>query len=86
MDQRCALPCTDEVPCILNILGLTCCMQKKCAVKCCAILSDIDPNYSHTETVTLQTTVNQQPMVVVQQQVSQPYVVQGAPAEMEAKR
>ena len=46
VDQRCALPCTDEVPCILNILGLTCCMQKKCAVKCCAILSDIDPNYS----------------------------------------
>jgi hypothetical protein len=85
VDQRCALPCTDEVPCIFNILGLTCCMQKKCKVKCCATLSDIDPNYSHTETVTLQTTVHQQPMVVVQQ-VSQPYVVQGAPAEMKAER
>lgn len=47
VDTRCALPCNEKVPCILNLYGLTCMYNKQCKVKCCNTLAQIDPEYSH---------------------------------------
>ena len=52
-DSRVAFPCTEEVPCIVNYLGLTCAYNKACKVACCKTLADIDPEYSHEQEVTV---------------------------------
>jgi hypothetical protein len=40
-DQRCALPCDYDVPCMINFLGFNCCYNYKQAVFCCATLRTI---------------------------------------------
>lgn len=72
LDQRCAFPCNDEVPCIVNALGLTCCYAKKCKPSCCKTLSEIDPEYSHTKEIDLS--------------ANQMAVTYGAPEDVEATR
>jgi len=34
LDLRCAVPCDDEVPCMIGLLGLTCVKDYKCLCKC----------------------------------------------------
>jgi len=36
LDSRFALPCSEEVPCIFSLFGLTLCYKYGCAVHCCA--------------------------------------------------
>jgi hypothetical protein len=43
MDMRAAFPCTAKVPCIVNMLGLTCCAGWKCKVACCKKVGDLIP-------------------------------------------
>ena len=52
-DNRCALPCTDQVPCIVTVLGFTFCYNKQFKPSCCKTLADIDPDYSHEQEVTV---------------------------------
>jgi len=40
VDQRCAFPCDDEVPCTVALLGLTCCRDWACVCKCFDKLAD----------------------------------------------
>jgi hypothetical protein len=42
IDSRCALPCTEKVPCICTCLpGLVCCVSQKVKIKCCAKVKDL---------------------------------------------
>jgi hypothetical protein len=38
LDTRIAIPTDGEVPCMLNLLGITCCMGGRCNCKCCRSL------------------------------------------------
>lgn len=41
IDQRCAIPCTGkdgDVPCVITVLGLTCCVAFSCKPACCSTL------------------------------------------------
>ena len=40
-DVRCAFPCDADVPCIMNVCGLTCCYSWNVVCKCCAPIKDI---------------------------------------------
>ena len=35
IEGRCAVPCDEDVPCIVNILGLTCFYKNKFKIACC---------------------------------------------------
>ena len=41
-DNRCALPCDSDLPCILNCWGLNLTYNVACVIKCCATIGDIE--------------------------------------------
>ncbi|CAD7968633.1 unnamed protein product [Amoebophrya sp. A120] len=43
LDSRCAIPCNDEVPCLLNSCGLNCMADFKPACGCCKKIGDLIP-------------------------------------------
>jgi len=50
LDVRCALPCTEKVPCILTCLpGCTVCANKEMKVACCPKVEDIIEGYKNVE-------------------------------------
>lgn len=44
LDQRCACPTTDKVPCMLACLGLTCLAKNEVKTGCCPLIGDIVPS------------------------------------------
>eukprot|EP00931_Biecheleriopsis_adriatica_P027319 TRINITY_DN16454_c0_g1_i2.p1 TRINITY_DN16454_c0_g1~~TRINITY_DN16454_c0_g1_i2.p1 ORF type:complete len:153 (+),score=26.48 TRINITY_DN16454_c0_g1_i2:99-557(+) len=42
IDERCAMPCNEDVPCLCTFLGLTCCYKWKCHVACCHKISQME--------------------------------------------
>ncbi len=51
VDSRCALPCNDEVPCVVAMFCFTLCYRGNWSGKCCTTLGAIDPNLSHNTTL-----------------------------------
>lgn len=47
-DCRAALPCTDEVPCIVNILGINLCADFGCKCACCQTVGQLVPRLDDT--------------------------------------
>eukprot|EP00929_Paragymnodinium_shiwhaense_P003715 TRINITY_DN10432_c0_g1_i1.p1 TRINITY_DN10432_c0_g1~~TRINITY_DN10432_c0_g1_i1.p1 ORF type:complete len:169 (+),score=41.99 TRINITY_DN10432_c0_g1_i1:74-580(+) len=48
-DCRCALPCTEEVPCLLNLCGINCCADKECRCSfCCQTVGELVPRLDDT--------------------------------------
>lgn len=43
VDRRGALPCTPQVPCIVNLYGFTCCSDWKCTPGCCKTVGELIP-------------------------------------------
>ena len=72
VDQRCAFPCNDKVPCVFGNFGLICCYKYGCKPSCCKTLAQIDPEtYSHEQELDA---------------IPQANVGYGAPMEIEAER
>jgi hypothetical protein len=46
LDNRCAMPCDDDVPCIVNFLGLNCLYTYACACKCCTRIGEIKSGFA----------------------------------------
>lgn len=40
-DSRCAFPCDDEVPCMLNVCFINCCYNWKCKFAACATIKTL---------------------------------------------
>lgn len=43
-DSRCAFPCDEEVPCILNLFFFNCCYKYQCSAGCCKKMIDLAPH------------------------------------------
>lgn len=40
-DSRCAFPCDDDVPCLFNLLGASCCYNFNCSMGCYKKIIDL---------------------------------------------
>lgn len=40
LDNRCAIPCDEEVPCVVTVFGIQCCKHSECKPGCCKKLGD----------------------------------------------
>ena len=43
LDNRCALPCNEDIPCIMNACGLNCCIDWGMSFGCCKKVIDLRP-------------------------------------------
>ncbi|CAD7940463.1 unnamed protein product [Amoebophrya sp. A25] len=43
LDRRYAIPCTDNVPCLVNSCGLNCMADFGCKIACCKTIGDLVP-------------------------------------------
>ena len=46
IDLRMSIPCSEDIPCLLTLFGLTCCYKSSCNCQCCKEVKELDSHYN----------------------------------------